>query len=73
MAGVARKGVSKWDTKEISPDIVEISEDESPPMNTDDCCKYADLLPDHTNDNGNQLGESSNLKSCVHARRQYGV
>ena len=63
MAGVAMKRMSKWDTQEISPDIVEISEDEYPPMNTDDHRKYGDLLPNHTNDNGNQLGESQNLKS----------
>ena len=64
MSGVARKGRSKWDTKEISSDIVEISEDDSPPKNTDDRRKDGDLLPsqDLTNDNGKQLGESSNLK-----------
>ncbi|KQJ94984.1 zinc finger CCCH domain-containing protein 55 [Brachypodium distachyon] len=64
MTGVARRGRSKWDTQEISPDIVEISEDESPPMNKDDQSKDGDSLPsqDRTNDNGKQLGESSNLK-----------
>lgn len=64
MSGVARKGRSKWDTKEISSDIVEISEDDSPPKNTDDRRKDGDLLrsQDLTNDNGKQLGESSNLK-----------
>ena len=36
MAGVAREGRSKWDRKEISPDIVEIIQDHSPPMNTYD-------------------------------------
>ncbi|XP_044414451.1 zinc finger CCCH domain-containing protein 55 isoform X2 [Triticum aestivum] len=62
MAGVARKGRSKWDTQEISPDIVEISEDDSPPKNTDD--RHKDVIPtqDLTNDNGKRLGESSNLK-----------
>ncbi|XP_037448574.1 zinc finger CCCH domain-containing protein 55-like isoform X2 [Triticum dicoccoides] len=62
MAGVARKGRSKWDTQEISPDIVEISEDDSPPKNTDD--RRKDVIPtqDLTNDNGKRLGESSNLK-----------
>jgi hypothetical protein len=64
MSGVARKGRSKWDTKEISRDIVEISEDDSPPKNTDDRRKDGGLLPsqDLTNDNGRQLRESSNLK-----------
>ena len=62
MAGVARKGRSKWDTQEISPDIVEISEDESPPMNTDDRWLDGDFLPskDLTDDNGNQFGDFSN-------------
>ncbi|EMS58846.1 Zinc finger CCCH domain-containing protein 55 [Triticum urartu] len=62
MASVARKGRSKWDTQEISPDIVEISEDDSPPKNTDD--RRKDVIPtqDLTNDNGKRLGESSNLK-----------
>lgn len=64
MAGVARKGRSKWDTQEISPDIVEISEDDSPPKNTDDRRKDGGDIPtqDLTNDNGKRVGESSNLK-----------
>lgn len=53
MSGVARKGRSKWDTKEVSRDVVEISEDDSPPKNTDDRRKDGGLHPS---------GESSNLK-----------
>uniref|UniRef100_A0ACD6AJ92 Uncharacterized protein n=1 Tax=Avena sativa TaxID=4498 RepID=A0ACD6AJ92_AVESA len=60
MSGVARKGRSKWDTKEISSDIVEISEDDSPPKNSDGRRKDGDLLPsqDVTNDNGLHQGSA---------------
>ncbi|XP_062191877.1 zinc finger CCCH domain-containing protein 55-like [Phragmites australis] len=47
MTGDSRKQRSKWDTKEGSPDIVEISEDESPPENMDVHRKGGDLLPKH--------------------------
>ncbi|XP_062196534.1 zinc finger CCCH domain-containing protein 55-like [Phragmites australis] len=44
MTGDSRKQRSKWDTKE-PPDIVEISEDESPPDKTDVHHKGGDLHP----------------------------
>ncbi|KAF0918815.1 hypothetical protein E2562_026188 [Oryza meyeriana var. granulata] len=66
MSGEARREQSKWDAKG-PPDIVEISEDESLPMNMDDHHKGGDLLSnqDFAHGNDNQIGESMNLKSAV--------
>ncbi|KAL5232405.1 hypothetical protein ABZP36_031181 [Zizania latifolia] len=62
MTGEARKVRSKWDAKG-PPDIVEISEDESLPMNMNDR-KGGDLLPkDLTNGNENRIGKSVNIRS----------
>ncbi|KAG8046428.1 hypothetical protein GUJ93_ZPchr0008g13006 [Zizania palustris] len=63
MTGEARKGRSKWDAKG-PPEIVEISEDESLPMNMVDC-KGGNLLPNQnlTNGNENRIGESVNIRS----------